>query len=375
MSDVTLTHKDLAGKLGVSETTIKSYRRKFPGCFPVASKGKPIRFKQEAEEVALRIRDLFATGMSVEEVRERLLEDFSWWKLKDSGGAKREVSKVKADLPQNFATAVSNMAKSMISLNQQQTAILSAMQRIEEMLKEIGLSGFSADSEALSEARHAREADSKEMQKEMAAINVRLHSLTQSIAENNAAAAEDRAAFSAGMEKFAQLLHSGAAAPSAQPAEPKQGAQVLQFEQPAPAQPAAAKTATSATPAPAGPEFPRHILSLPLVVRTEDGGYLSAGGKSIGRISLNDLKAILAQTYLPPENFSMGWEHKADGWWVSFSQRGIPEPMESISIAILVSELSSSKGVSVLEARGYTYNGEAHPTSELVRFVTGVGKD
>ena len=370
MSDVTLTHKDLANKLGVSETTIKSYRRKFPGCFPVASKGKPIRFKQEAEEVALRIRDLFATGMSVEEVRERLLEEFSWWKPKDSGGPKREVSKAKADLPQNFATAVSNMAKSMISLNQQQTSILSAMQRIEDMLKEMGLSGFKGDSEAMSESRQARDAASKETQREVAAINVRLHSLTQSIAENNAAAAKERASFTAMMEKFAQLLHSG---DHSKAPEGKAGAQVLQFEQPA-AQ--AAPKAVEAPVAPAdGPEFPRHILSLPLVVRTEDGGYLSAGGKSIGRISLNDLKAILAQTYMPPENFSISWEHKADGWWISFSQRGIPEPMEATSISILVSEISSSKGVGVLEARGYTYNGEAHPTSELVRFVTGVGKD
>lgn len=363
MSDVTFTHKDLANRLGVSETTIKSYRRKFSGCFPVASKGKPIRFRQEAEEVALRIRDLFAKGMSVEEVRERLLEDFNWWKPKDLGGPKRDVSKVKADLPQNFATAVSNMAKSMISLNQQQAAVLGAMQRIEEMLKEIGLSGFSADSAAMSAAKQSREANGKEVQKEIAAINVRLHSLTQSIAENNASAAEERASLGATIEKFAQLLHSEAAA---QPVNPAQ------------TQPAAVKTTATAPAAPAqaaGPEFPRHILSLPLVVRTEDGGYLSAGGKSIGRISLNDLKAILAQTYLPPENFSISWDYRPEGWWVSFSQRGIPEPMEATSIAILVSELSSSKGVSVLEARGYTHDGEAYPTSELVRFVTGVGKD
>lgn len=366
MSEATLTHKDLANKLGVSETTIKSYRRKFPGCFPVASKGKPIRFKPEAEEVALRIRDLFATGMSVEELRERLTEDFPWWKAKDGGtpARARDTARVKSDLPQNFATAVSNMAKSMISLNQQQATILATMQRIEEALKDIGLSGFSADGAAAEEARHSREAAAKETRSEIAAINVRLHSLTQTLSEQKAESTEERATFMAAMERMVQLLHgkSGQAAPSAQ---------VLNFEQPA-AKPASAPAAPVA---PAEPEFPRHVLSLPLVVRTEDGAYLSAGGKSIGRISLNDLKAILAQTYMPPENFSMTWVNKADGWWVNFAQRGIPNPAEALSIGILIHEISSAKGVSVLEARKYSYNNKEMPTTDLVRFVTGVGKD
>lgn len=366
MSEQTLTHKDLAGVLGVSETTIKSYRRKFPGCFPVASKGKPIRFKIEAEEVALRIRDLFATGMSVEEVRDRLAEDFPWWKPKDQGGAKREAVKSKTEIPQNFATAISNMAKSMISLNQQQTSILAAMQRIEEMLRELGLSGFSADEKAINEGRQSREAALKETHREVAAINVRLHSLTQSLAEQKSEAAEERAAFMAAIEKLAAITPGAKQAQAA-----TVGAQVLQFE--APAKKAAAPVAEIKEED--QPEFPRHVLSLPLVVRTEDGAYLSAGGRSIGRISLNDLKAILAQTYLPPENFSLSWEHKADGWWIYFSQRAIPEPMESISIGILANEISSSKGVSVLEARKYSYNDKEYPVTELIRFVTGVGKD
>lgn len=363
MSEQTLTHKDLANALGVSETTIKSYRRKFPGCFPVASKGKPIRFKAEAKEVALRIRDLFSTGMSIEEVRERLGVDFPWWNSKDQPGQKRDVGRAKQDLPQNFATAVSNMAKSMISLNQQQASILSAMQRIEEMLKELGLSGFTADGAAAADGRQARDAALKETHREVAAINVRLHSLTQSLSEQKAELAEERAAFTATMEKVAALLQSKNASQG--------GAQILQFEQ------TTAKSESAASPATAEPqpEFPRHILSLPLVVRTEDGAYLGAGGKSIGRISINDLKAILAQTYLPPENFSISWEHKPEGWWIFFIQRGIPDPDEAANIGILVNEISSSKGVSVLEARKYKYNAKDYPTTELVRFVTGVGKD
>ncbi|BDQ34323.1 helix-turn-helix domain-containing protein [Pseudodesulfovibrio portus] len=72
----TYTHKDLARLCGVSETTIKSYRRKFPGFIPVLTRGKPIRFKGDAGEVCLKIRDCFAKGMSVNETRKVLKENF-----------------------------------------------------------------------------------------------------------------------------------------------------------------------------------------------------------------------------------------------------------------------------------------------------------
>lgn len=72
----TYTHKDLAHLCGVSETTIKSYRRKFPGFIPVLTKGKPIRFRGEAGDVCLMIRDCFAKGMSVNETHKVLKEHF-----------------------------------------------------------------------------------------------------------------------------------------------------------------------------------------------------------------------------------------------------------------------------------------------------------
>ena len=72
----TYTHKELAALCGVSETTIKSYRRKFPGFIPVLTRGKPIRFKPEAGEICLKIRDCFAKGMSVNETHKVLKENF-----------------------------------------------------------------------------------------------------------------------------------------------------------------------------------------------------------------------------------------------------------------------------------------------------------
>lgn len=74
--DEAYTHRDLAALCKVSETTIKSYRRKFPGFIPVLTRGKPIRFRKEAADVCLRIRDCFDKGMSVNETLKILKEHF-----------------------------------------------------------------------------------------------------------------------------------------------------------------------------------------------------------------------------------------------------------------------------------------------------------
>ena len=72
----TYTHRDLAGLLGVSETTVKSYRTKFPGFLPVAREGKPVRLHQDSLEVCRRIRDLFADGLTIAQATQRLRTEF-----------------------------------------------------------------------------------------------------------------------------------------------------------------------------------------------------------------------------------------------------------------------------------------------------------
>ena len=70
------THRDLSQALGVSETTIKSYRAKFPSFLPVAREGKPVRLHPEALDVCRRIRDLFADGLSILQTTQALQLEF-----------------------------------------------------------------------------------------------------------------------------------------------------------------------------------------------------------------------------------------------------------------------------------------------------------
>ena len=76
MTTQTYTYRDLAGLLGVSETTVKSYRSKFPGFLPVAREGKPVRLHQEALQVCRCIRDLFADGLTIVQATQRLHLEF-----------------------------------------------------------------------------------------------------------------------------------------------------------------------------------------------------------------------------------------------------------------------------------------------------------
>jgi DNA-binding transcriptional MerR regulator len=72
MSDDSLTHANLSRLLGVSVTTIKSYRRKFPGFLPALTAGKPLRFPASTAQVCADIRDAFSQGLSVRETTELL---------------------------------------------------------------------------------------------------------------------------------------------------------------------------------------------------------------------------------------------------------------------------------------------------------------
>jgi len=70
------THQDLARLIGVSVTTVKSYRKKFPGFLEPVANGKPLRFDGQTLGVCIEIRDGFAASLSVDDIRRRLSEKF-----------------------------------------------------------------------------------------------------------------------------------------------------------------------------------------------------------------------------------------------------------------------------------------------------------
>ena len=388
MSEKNFTHKDLADLLGVSETTVKSYRRKFPGCIPVASNGKPIRFTAAAADVATRIRDLFETGMSVEEVRLRLAKEFTWITPEAPKSAAAPAPE-KTEMAPEISVGVSNMAKSMVAMTQQQKAILTRMQGIEALLEDLGLKG-QVDAGAMRqknvETTRLREEKLETRLDQLDEATKGLAGTVSSLADqlerflgNRAKAAEEwrRGADSDSSDNSANVGLSSHSLAHQPVQEQTQTAKVI------PMRPVTEASTPPAAPAATGEgnqvmgqavtqhghnaaaaEPPRHLLALPLVVRTGQGQYISAGGRGRGRFCVNDLKAMLIYGYTPPNHFSLRWEAHGQGWWLVLEQAG-----GGRVIHLLLMELPTQKGSNVAEILQLKNNNETLHPAEICSII------
>jgi hypothetical protein len=105
--DPTLTHDLLAKALGVTVTTVKSYRRKFPEFWRTEGVSKPLRFPPESLVLCRRIQQHFKRGLSVAETRKRLGEEFQVVAPQAAGEvpASATASQVRTDGPSAEALA------------------------------------------------------------------------------------------------------------------------------------------------------------------------------------------------------------------------------------------------------------------------------
>jgi len=350
----TYTHKDLARKLKVSETTIKSYRRKFPDCIPVASNGKPIRFLAEAVAVCTRIRDLFDLGMSIEEVRARLSQEFTWINLV----AKEEPQPQQASvgMPQEFTIALSNLAKSMVTLLQQQNGIMDRMDKLEVSVAEAarlapapGEGGVqTADFKAVLEDLQGYLRNALMPLQQLQRLNE-----VQGVTEVLHQAANN-------MVDAAQIMRSLAERKTSSEGEAHPN-KVVQFP---------AATPQAAVPVQNVPQDPpRAFLLKPMVVRTVEGAYIGAGGKTRGRFTLNDFKALLVYGRQPGEHFSLHWEQANNDWMATLVQPSAEKPGKW---RLQLKEAMSQSGVGVVELIGFAANDETLHPAEFVGFVASL---
>lgn len=361
MNEHLLTHKDLADILGVSETTVKSYRRKFPGCIPVANRGKPIRFTPEAALVAQKIRALFVTGMSIEEVRLRLSQEFNWITPEHERPPRQTEASERGEVSPELTVGVSNMAKSMVAMAQQQKAILSRMQGIEAMLEELGLN---VGPGALDEVRKKQRQAAQEKEGRLEARLDQLDAATQGLMETVGTVAGQFEQFFAHRSKARESWKQGGAASTLAEAtaarsqeqpgaaeEAPPSSKIIPFAQSAASRQPARENAHMAQPGSSGKsggseEPPRSFLTLPLVVRTAQGQYISAGGRNRGRFCLNDLKAMLIYGFAPPHHYTLRWEGHGQGWWLVLEQ---PEKDGGKSLHLLLMEVPTQKGTTVVD--------------------------
>ncbi|MEW5774793.1 MAG: helix-turn-helix domain-containing protein [Thermodesulfobacteriota bacterium] len=127
MSDDSLTHADLSRALGVSVTTIKSYRRKFPGFIPAITAGKPLRFPPLAAQVCVAIRDGFAQGLSAQEIRRLLTNSFP----RLYSNRRLSISEALPAPDQDLAQTLDGLTQTLALLAQRLDSALARLDRLE----------------------------------------------------------------------------------------------------------------------------------------------------------------------------------------------------------------------------------------------------
>ncbi|UZP66575.1 helix-turn-helix domain-containing protein [Desulfovibrio mangrovi] len=394
MSDNTLTHRDLGRMLGVSETTIKSYRRKFPDCIPVANDGKPIRFTREAGKVCLRIRELFSRGMSVPEVRTRLEKEYSWIpplpeEMQDEEIRAAEpvmpAGPVEVELPEDYTQALSNLAKSMVNLTMKQDAIARRLESMDARLQKLDPQGAGAGSVAGGmgsemEAWLERATGLLERLEQMAAAPVqaseqgvhqgkviRIRNAYGDVSEYTMeTAAAPTGSGEAGEEPDQQDLEAGEAtagaaerAVDATAAEAEADAGFI-FDAEEPAQEEISSMVQ---------EPPRTLLTMPLVIQSPEGEFLGVAGRTRGRFNINDLKAMLMSHYEGNQRFTMQWQLTDNGWLMLLEQKELSDPY---SLAVLVEQTTTPRGNNVALIEHLTINGKDENPVEMYNFINRI---
>lgn len=297
------THRDLAKALGVSETTIKSYRSKFPTFLPVAREGKPVRLHPESLDVCRRIRDLFADGLSILQTSQRLQSEFKEYPHNrrlsiPSKQASRAPSRAEAAIPGADA-----LASRLEALTKAQDMARERMQQLEFEVRNL------ATMEAASKSLIA------ELLDELRAARAKQEPMPES-AQSTAPPAPGKTAARRPSPSQARTPANGIAAGAPRTtSSPNAGPTVLTARKivtlHGPAGPVASY-ALAREPKPE-PEFPEPqtpapaFLDLPAVILSERGDFLGLpGGQSVRR-----LIEVLSPEDAPPP---VWFQETPDSW-------------------------------------------------------------
>jgi hypothetical protein len=118
--------------------------------------------------------------------------------------------------------------------------------------------------------------------------------------------------------------------------------------------------------------FPEHLLDLPLLVRRQDGSYAAAGGEKHGPVSLRGVSAILEDSARTSRKYALLWEQNRQGDWIILAEEGAHAAKVSDELRFTIHEITSAKGIKVLEIRNCLHNNEPCPGTVLVDFLSAV---
>ncbi len=374
MRDESLTHKDLSAMTGVSETTIKSYRKKFSGFIPVHSRGKPLRFAPEAAQVCKRIRQCFERDLSVNEILLLLKAEFPHLRQSESS-----VKKTDELTDQSAVPAIGtppNTAQYEAALRQQHEALNKLIDKCSTL------------AEAQKETNFRLLKIQESFTDFLSLFLAREDLLGRGLENLSTQLAGHLQHSESGLQTLAQdIIHGLEALREALPLHPEHKSVLVRnsygdttryvFQSRSPSAGAeAGESRTDSEPdaemknAQAAKEHlelpPDELLSAPLVVRSEAGEYLGIAGRSEGAFCLNDFIALLQKTYPAPQHFSLEWQKQQTGWSLTAEQAQAIRP---IRYALYVESSTTPKGNAVAVLLRLDRNGREQPGPHLYTFI------
>jgi DNA-binding transcriptional MerR regulator len=335
MGDDTLTHKDLSGMLGVSQTTIKNYRRKFPGLIPLATRGKPLRFKPEAAEICKTIRDGFEHGLSVDEIREKLAPKYA--AKPEPGGTGNDAGLVQA--LENLSAHMQDMAEGHKAVLDRLQAVEAGLQGLpaamREILEPLAASTAGQGDEQAHTIDQAPEPEAREEANQDRGRTVRIR-------------ARD------GSYKRYELKHLQGEAEDQAATEPEAG----------PGEQAAATEEDDETSSGDGPST--SFYRLPMVVRSEKGEFLGVPGRTEGHLSIDDFLALLRRQVQGEGRLPVTWSGGGDDWTISVCLGKPPFGQDHV---MDLARMTTPRGNKVAWLKGMKVGGKKMPDSFLATFL------
>lgn len=365
--DGNLTHKDLSAVTGVSETTIKSYRRKFAEFIPLRSRGKPLRFAPVAADVCKRIRHCFEQDLSVAEIRSLLQEEFPHLQAK---GQSKGYGKTpdRGELSEASASLISETFQQCSAAWQQQQQtlfkeLIDTCSTLAEAQKEtnvrlLKLQEAFADFLSLFLAREdtlgsGLERLNGQLKRHLESSDAGVHALAEEIGQG---LAELRTALplpAAEKSVLVRNMYGDATRYVFQGRDPKTEPPVFSDQPDVPVRAPQAEPSAD-------------FLSAPLVVRSNTGDYLGIAGRSERAFCLNDFIKLLRKSYPEPQHFNLEWQERPAGWLLQVVQAEVIRPIQYV---LHMEPSTTPKGNAVVVLQRLERNGREEPGPHLYTFI------
>lgn len=359
----TLTHALLAKALGVTVTTIKSYRRKFPEFFRTASLGKPLRFPAETLALCRRIHHHFKRGLSVEETRKHLGQEFE---AVAPAPEKAPAPKAAQEIGTASLERIEDLLEGLFDLqNRTHSLMTELLAKLDTVADRLGPS--SATGQAVHAARPAP-SDAPVSGSATPGASGRIQRAIDGAAQTGPAWARKTSPAAPENTRPGTLDSPGQMAAPAR-ADAATGARPAQAAHAVVGNGAGREGIPAQGVAGNGPRPPAEFLNMPVVVHSANGDFLGVTSPTGRPFTLEQFEAFLVRRIQDEGGFSSAWVRQGQQWTLRLegSHDGQDEAREHHFLQAV-----TPRGNTVARFASLSVNGKPASDADLQAFLRQV---